>query len=85
MPPDRCETGYTAAAGTQKGCLHGPSGADFDLYLYRWNGSSWRIVAYGIGETSEETVTYSGPAGRYYWAVYSYSGSGGYSFELTKP
>ena len=27
--------------GTHYGCLTGPSTADFDLALYRWNGASW--------------------------------------------
>jgi streptogrisin C len=37
---------YTAgAAGTHRACVSGPSGADFDLYLQRWNGSTWATVA----------------------------------------
>ena len=40
-------------------------------------------------ETGEEVLrmeaTYSGTAGYYYWKVLSYSGSGSYSFTMTKP
>jgi subtilisin family serine protease len=77
---------YSPASGTHKGCLTGPaSGADFDLYLYKWNGSSWSIVARGETSSASETVTYSGAAGYYYWEVYSYSGSGSYTFAMTRP
>ncbi|HEX7189848.1 MAG TPA: S8 family peptidase [Actinomycetes bacterium] len=75
----------STVSGTHKGCLTGPSGADFDLYLYKWNGSSWSIVARGETASSSETVTYSGTAGYYYWEVYSYSGSGSYTFSSARP
>src|SRR5215210_7765499 len=36
---------YSSVSGYHKGWLRGPtSGADFDLYLQKWNGSSWVIV-----------------------------------------
>jgi subtilisin family serine protease len=75
----------TTTTGTHKGCLQGPAGADFDLYLYKWNGSSWSYVARGIGATATETVTYTGGPGYYYWRVVSYSGSGSYTFSYTRP
>ena len=46
---------YYASAGTHVGCITGPTGADFDLYLERWNGSSWVVVASGV-------VTIASPA-----------------------
>jgi aqualysin 1 len=76
---------YSSRSGTHRGCLRGPSGTDFDLYLYRWNGFSWSIVARGETSSSSEDVTYNGTAGYYYWRVYSYSGSGSYSFGMTRP
>jgi aqualysin 1 len=76
---------YSAVSGTHKGCLSGPSGTDFDLYLYRWSGSSWTRVAASYGSTSVENISYSGTAGYYYWEVESYSGSGSYEFWLLKP
>ncbi|MPZ70641.1 MAG: S8 family serine peptidase [Actinobacteria bacterium] len=75
----------TTTSGTHNGCLVGPAGVDFDLYLYRWNGYSWSLVAQGIGSTATETVTYSGSAGYYYWEVDSYTGSGSYTFTLQRP
>ncbi|MGH3656845.1 MAG: S8 family peptidase [Micromonosporaceae bacterium] len=76
---------YSSVSGTHKGCLTGPTGADFDLYLYKWNGFSWSIVARGETASANETVTYSGTAGYYYWEVYSYSGGGSYTFAMSRP
>lgn len=76
---------FTAAAGTHRGCLRGPAGTDFDLYLERWNGSTWAYVARGITSSASETVNYTGPAGTYRWRVFAYSGSGAYTFEMTRP
>ncbi|HZG51927.1 MAG TPA: S8 family peptidase [Pyrinomonadaceae bacterium] len=77
---------YSSVSGTHRGWLRGPtSGADFDLYLQKWNGSSWVIVARGESASSSEDVAYSGTAGYYQWQVYSYSGSGSYNFWIQKP
>jgi subtilisin family serine protease len=76
---------YYANAGTHTGCLRGPSGADFDLYLLRWNGSTWVTVAQGIKTGSAEDIAYNGTAGYYTWRVESYSGSGSYTFGLKRP
>ena len=76
---------YYSGAGAQVGCLSGPSGADFDLYLEKWNGSSWVVVARSISSTSEEDISYSGTSGYYSWRVESYSGSGSYTFGLDRP
>ena len=76
---------YNAVAGTHVGCVSGPSGTDFDLYLEKWNGSTWVVVAQGLTSTSEEKITYTGTAGYYSWRVQSYSGSGDYTFGLDRP
>jgi subtilisin family serine protease len=76
---------HTTSAGTHHGCLAGPSGADFDLYLYRFNGATWVAVAGGETPTANEDVTYNGSAGYYYWRVVSYSGSGTYAFSYSRP
>ena len=76
---------YYASAGTHVGCIAGPTGADFDLYLERWNGSSWVVVASGVGTTAQERVTHTGTAGYYSWRVKAYSGSGAYTFGLDRP
>jgi aqualysin 1 len=77
---------YSSVSGTHKGCLVGPtSGADFDLYLQKWNGSSWVIVAGSESVTSNETISYTGTSGYYRFQVYSYSGSGSYNFWTVHP
>jgi len=77
---------FSDVSGTHKGCLVGPtSGADFDLYLEKWNGSAWVIVASSESATSNETISYTGTSGYYFWQVYSYSGSGSYNLWLLHP
>ena len=76
---------YSATSGSHQGWLEGPSGADFDLELYKWSGSAWSKVAQSISSTSSESISYSGTSGYYYWKILSYSGSGSYSFWLKKP
>jgi hypothetical protein len=75
----------STVAGTHRGCLNGPSGTDFDLYLDRWNGSAWVQVAASDGSTSVESITYQGTAGYYRWRVVSFSGTGSYTFQLQRP
>lgn len=65
--------------------LTGPSTADFDLTLYRWNGSAWTVAARANGPSSSETIGYDGSAGYYYTEVRSYSGSGDYSLNYRFP
>jgi subtilisin family serine protease len=72
--------------GLHKGCLKGPLGSDFDLYLQkRGTGGAWSTVASGLTSAPNETVTYSGTAGFYRWRVYSYRGAGAYTLEVTRP
>lgn len=76
---------YYSGAGTHNGCLEGPSGTDFDLRLFRWNGWNWSQVASSLSSDSTESITYNGSSGYYYWRIESYSGSGSYDFRLTRP
>ena len=76
---------YSGVSGTHRGWLSGPASADFDLYLQKWNGLYWAIVARSESATSEEQIAYTGTAGYYRWRVYSYSGSGSYTFWLQRP
>lgn len=76
------EGSYYAGNGDEVGYLQGPSSADFDLYLYRWNGWYWEQVASSTSATSTESIDYNGTNGYYYWEVYSYSGSGSFEFYL---
>jgi subtilisin family serine protease len=75
----------STVSGSHTGKLTGPTSADFDLYLHKWNGSSWVIVARAESATSTENITYSGTAGYYYWRILSYSGSGSYTLVTTRP
>ncbi|HEY0902826.1 MAG TPA: S8 family serine peptidase, partial [Marmoricola sp.] len=74
----------SSVPGIFEGCLDGPPGVDFDLALYKWNGS-WSRVAVSQGPTADESVAYAGSAGRYAWRVYSYVGSGSYTFGMHRP
>jgi serine protease len=78
-------TWYQAGAGIHRGWLEGPSNANFDLELYRWNGSSWQRVAQATTPNSSEHIEYNGTAGFYYWRVLSFSGSGSYDLWLNTP
>jgi hypothetical protein len=76
---------YSGVSGTHRGWLRGPTTADFDLYLQKWNGFWWSTVARSESATSEEQIAYSGTSGYYRWRVTAYSGSGGYTFWLQRP
>ncbi len=78
-------TYYYSASGTHQGWLEGPASADFDLYLYKWNGWYWQRVASSTSSSSSESISYSGSSGYYMWEIYSYSGSGSYTFWLARP
>ncbi|MBL8264521.1 MAG: trypsin-like serine protease [Xanthomonadaceae bacterium] len=71
--------------GTYQATLSGPSTADFDLYLFKWNGASWTQVAKSDGSTSSESISYNGTAGYYALQVRSYSGSGTYTARYLFP
>jgi streptogrisin C len=72
-------------SGTHRGCLDAPNGTDFDLYLQKWNGVGWTVVAQGITPAPDETISYNGTAGYYRYRVHAYSGSGSYSMGDTHP
>jgi subtilisin family serine protease len=76
---------YSGSSGYHNGWLRGPSGTDFDLYLWKWDGSKWVTVARSISSSSEEEVSYYGSAGYYVWRIESYSGSGSYDFWMQRP
>jgi subtilisin family serine protease len=76
---------YMPRSGLHRGCLTGPSTANFDIFLHKWNGSSWPIVARGTAATSTEDVSYTGTPGYYYWEVWSRTGSGAYTFQMQRP
>ncbi|WP_220183170.1 S8 family serine peptidase [Sphaerisporangium album] len=81
-------SGYvTTASGTHRGCLDGPNGVDFDLYLQKYNSTlgTWQQVASAISTGPDETITYNGTAGTYRWRVHAYSGAGAYTGGYSRP
>lgn len=78
-------TYYFSGSGTHRGWLEGAAGTDFDLRLWRWNGSSWVTVASSLSSNSSESITFNGSSGYYAWRINSWSGSGSYDFWLDRP
>ena len=75
----------SAQGGTFKMSLAGPSGANFDLLLYRWVNNAWTQVARSNAAGSGDTLSYTGPAGYYLAGVYSVSGSGAFTLTYDFP
>jgi PKD repeat protein len=75
----------STVSGTHSGTLDGPTGTDFDLYLQKWNGSTWTNVRSGTTSSPDESISYSGTAGYYRYRVHAYSGSGSYTLCVTRP
>jgi PKD repeat protein len=65
--------------------LYGPSGGDFDLYLYKWWSTGWRRVASSATFASNETISHYDGAGYFYWRILSTNGSGGYTLCTRTP
>jgi len=65
--------------------LSGPSGSNFNLYLYRWNGYSWAVVAAAQGPGSTESLSYTASPGYYYLELRSASGSGAFTLNYQLP
>ncbi|GAB3499072.1 alpha-lytic protease prodomain-containing protein [Amycolatopsis cihanbeyliensis] len=76
---------YSNGSGTHEGCLDAPDGTDFDLYLQRWNGSSWSTVEESTSPGPDEQTSYNGSAGYYRYQVHAYSGSGSYTLGTNTP
>lgn len=75
---------FNYAGGTISVDMSGPSNADFDIRLDRWNGNEWRQVAISNKPNSEESISYAANSGYYMLVIYSYSGSGNYSVTIDK-
>jgi len=72
-------------SGIHTGCLSGPSNADFNLYLQKWDGSGYVSVASSLGSTSTEKITYNGTAGSYRWLVHASSSAGSFTLKYSRP
>lgn len=77
---------YFSPYGYQEATLEGPAGSDFNLYLLRWNGTSWITVAESAtADSSYELINYLGYSSYYAWIVESATGSGDYTLCLIRP
>lgn len=76
---------YARKYGYHEATLEGPPGSDFDLYLLRWNGSSWITVASSTNPASYELINYLAYTGYYALQVHSFSGAGDYTVCLKMP
>ncbi|MEU3170276.1 S1 family peptidase [Streptosporangium sp. NPDC006930] len=75
----------TTAKGLHSGCLDADVGTDFDLYLQKWNGRSWTVVATSDSPGPDEKISYTGTAGYYRYRVVSSAGSGPYTLGFKVP
>ncbi|MFI6499542.1 trypsin-like peptidase domain-containing protein [Nonomuraea typhae] len=75
----------TTVTGPHRACLDGPNTTDYDLYLQKWNGSSWANVAQSTSAGPDENLTYTGTAGRYRYRVHAYQGGGAYALGYDAP
>jgi streptogrisin C len=75
----------STVSGNHAACLDGPTGTDFDLYLQKWNGSAWAVVATSDSANPDETISYNGTSGYYRYRVTSYTGSGAYTLGVNHP
>jgi uncharacterized protein YigE (DUF2233 family) len=75
---------FQYGGGTIRLTLTGPATANFDLYLQRWNGSSWVNVAQSTSGTAKESLSYAANSGYYRVLVKAVSGSGSYTLKLEK-
>ncbi len=66
--------------------MTGPPGTDFDLYFAQKINGQWTFLAEATTPSSSETLRVDMPAGgRFAIGVASYSGSGTYAVEVTRP
>lgn len=80
--------GFDASGGNFVAYLEGAEGTDFDIYLEKLTGflfQSWGVVARAETESSIESISYNGSAGRYRWRVKSFNGAGEYLLYTNSP
>lgn len=75
---------FQYGGGTISLTLTGPAGANFDLFLQRWNGSSWVNVAQSTSTTANESLSYSANNAYYQVLIRAISGSGNYQLTIRK-
>jgi hypothetical protein len=75
----------TTVTGTYAACLPNDPGRDYDLYLEKWSGKAWTVVAASERPSSYEQIDYFGTPGRYRYRIFAESGSGSYTFGHDEP
>jgi M6 family metalloprotease-like protein len=70
--------------GTLRLTLSAATGTNFDLYLQRWNGSSWANVAQSTASNSNESLSYAANNGYYRALIRSVTGAGSYQLNIRK-
>ncbi|WP_164503653.1 M12 family metallopeptidase [Pleionea sediminis] len=75
---------FQYSGGRLRATLRGPNNANFDLFLYRWNGSEWQEVRRSTSGNSNESLSFNASSGYYYFSIYSAQGRGSYTFNLQK-
>lgn len=75
----------TTVKAQHLGCLRGPAGTNFDLYLQRLSSGEWKTAAKSIGKTSTEDVKHKGKPGTYRWQIVSRTGGGPFTLSFAHP
>ncbi|MET8390173.1 S1 family peptidase [Streptosporangium canum] len=75
----------STVTGVHAGCLDANDGVDFDLYLQKWNGRNWSVVATSDSPRPDEKISYTGTPGYYRYRVLSSNGSSPYTLKYRTP
>jgi hypothetical protein len=81
-----CQYFNTTVGGYIHAWLAGTPGTNFNLQLYRYNGTAWVLVATAAtGSTNEYLVHYDAAPGQFRFKVSSALGAGTYDLFVRKP
>ena len=73
---------YLRRSKTQRIYLQGPSDANFDLYLYRWNGREFKLYKKSTGANADEKISRYSSRGYYLLKVVAVSGEGDFKVYI---
>lgn len=73
-------------SGYHTAYLIGPWASDYDLYLERFDGTTWVVMAEGTTPGTKESIQYSASlSGQYRWRVHAYAGTGAFTLKTNQP
>lgn len=75
---------FQSTGAVIKASLTGPTNANFDLYLQKWQNNAWANVAQSVSTTSKESLSYTAASGYYRVVIKATTGSGTYQLTLQK-